>query len=123
MDLHLLAPGGEPRSDLDCHYQNCLGGSLDWGVIGNRDDDPKLDLDDIPGVGPENINIKTPAPGTYTVFVHDYPYTTYEPSNAVTVKVHIGGALVFTDTRSVSGEDSDTYFCEISWPAGTVSPL
>ena len=123
MDLHLLAPGGTPRTSSDCYFMNCVGGGPDWGVIGNDADDPALDLDDIPGTGPENINITAPAAGEYKVFVNDYPESSYTSANAVTVKVYIAGNQVFTDTRSISGEGSDTYFCKIAWPSGVVTRL
>ncbi|MBW1807555.1 MAG: choice-of-anchor D domain-containing protein [Deltaproteobacteria bacterium] len=125
MDLHLLAPGGTPRTNSDCFFSNCIGRwfTPDWGQAGYDGDDPHLDLDDIPGTGPENINIADPANGVYTVFVHDYPGNSYTSGNLVTINVYINGALVANFTETISGENSDWYVCEIDWPSGAVTPL
>ncbi len=128
MDLHLLAPGGAPRSDDDCYYVNCnesQGDVLDWGVQGNAIDNPRLDLDDISGTGPENINIDNPdaSGGGFTVMVHDYSSGGPTSPTNVTVNVYLNGQLAYTDTRAISGEDDDVYFAQIDWNAGTVTGL
>ena len=124
MDLHLLSPGGTPRTSGDCYFMNCTGFfPPDWGVNGYDGDDPHLDLDDIPGTGPENINISDPADGIYTVFVHDYPGSVNNTPNPVTVNIYIDGALVRTFNETLTTEDQDWYVCEIDWPSGTVTPL
>ena len=122
MDLHLLSPGGLPNTSGDCYYANCVGRSPNWGAAGVNDD-PSLDLDNIPGTGPENINISAPAPGTYKVFVYDHPNRTYQSGNAVTVNVYVDGASVFSETRTISGERTSEYFCTIDWPSGIATPL
>jgi hypothetical protein len=75
VDLHLLREAGRARpwrSDDDCHWFNCnvsASRRLAWGMSGTTDD-PRLDIDDVTGHGPENINIDRPTAGAYRVGVH-----------------------------------------------------
>jgi hypothetical protein len=120
IDLHLVREAGNLRSNQDCYYGNCVRNGLDWGPSGS-DGDPILDLDDVAGTGPENINIDTPDNVIYHVWTHDYPSSRRNSSTDITVNVYLGGVLEFTDTRSVVDEDSETEFCEIDWAGGTVT--
>ena len=87
VDMHLLAPGGQFFDcPLDVYFSNK---SPDWGQPGDLRDDPFLDLDDVDGFGPENLNIEAPVPGVYTLIAHYYdrhgqlqtPQTTFEISS------------------------------------------
>jgi hypothetical protein len=126
MDLHLTMNNAAYLSEGDCYYGNCVTSDgfsmLDWGSPGETDD-PHLDLDDIERVGPENINIESPAAGTYQVVVHDYPGSVYEAANEVTVRIHLGGEMVYEETKSIEGEDSYVVFADIDWPSGTITPM
>lgn len=123
MDLHLLAPGGTKWASSDCHWQNCVDAGLNWGDRASSEDDPSLDLDDIPGTGPENIRIASPADGEYTVLVHDYSGSRYRGPNPVTVNIYVAGVLVWSDTRAMEGEDEWESFASVSFPDGVVTPL
>ena len=94
---------------------------LNWGEPGGEDD-PHLDLDDIERVGPENVNIESPAAGSYRVVVHDYPGSVYAGINEVTVRIHVGGVLVYEESKPIVGEDSYVPFVQVDWPSGVITP-
>ena len=98
MDLHLLHPEATNwHTALDCHYANCVGGGgLPW-YSSDEADNPRLDIDDVSGYGPENINIDNPEPGIYRVGVHAY----FGDSESVTVRVYCGGST--TSPRATYG--------------------
>ncbi|MEC7985486.1 MAG: choice-of-anchor D domain-containing protein [Myxococcota bacterium] len=122
MDLHILRPGGTLNSNNDCYYANCVGNFLDWGVAGYPDDDPSLDIDDIPGTGPENTNILDPESGMFEVYVHDYPGSVRYESNNVTVRIYLSGVLAWEGSKEISGEDSYVHFASVSWPDQEITP-
>ena len=61
----------------------------------------------------------------YTVVVHDYTGSTIDvyTGNEVTVNVYLNGSLSWTDTRTIEGDGSYTYFARIDWSAGTITSL
>lgn len=122
MDLHLVQGQAPLESELDCYFANCVGTGIPLGVEGAADD-AFLDLDDVPGVGPENINIASPSPGSYRVVVHDYPGSTYTRSNRVTVRIMLDGVVAWEGSKDIGGEDTYTDFARIWWPEGTVEAL
>ncbi len=76
VDVHLLHPDADRwfHESLDCYYANCDSRFhvLDWDEPGT-DDNPRLDLDEVDGYGPENINIFAPVTGqAYRVGLHFY---------------------------------------------------
>lgn len=114
LDLHLA------RNDADLFTPtddaNFCNGSPNWGVAG-VDDDPRLDLDDQGGFGPENINILTPVDDDYLVRVH---YWTENGDDVVvaTVKVFSYGVEVFSGQRAMQfNEVWDVG--QVNWPDGT----
>jgi hypothetical protein len=122
LDLHLVAPGGVLgdyggcpaecadeawcSEESDLHVSTCRSSGLDcafanrapeWGPtfggLSGRVDDPRLDVDDVRGAGPEVISMNQPAPGTYRVLVHYCRDRSGEPSLA-TLKIFDQGILV-----------------------------
>jgi hypothetical protein len=85
------------RSDgLDCAFANR---SPDWGGAGGarngRADDPRLDIDDVRGEGPEVVSLNTPPDGTYRVVVHYCLDRIGEPTDA-TIQVFDQGIAIAT---------------------------
>ena len=126
MDLHLIQDSAPFESDGDCYYANCVRWDgewgLDWGIQGVGEDNPALDLDDIDGTGPENINIFRPAGSTYQVVVHDFPGSVRQRPNDVTVRIYLHGELRYQETKTIEGEDSRTPFATIDWANNEVIP-
>jgi hypothetical protein len=65
VDLHFKHQNANERwgssaGTWDCYFQNT---SPDWGNVGDFLDNPSLDIDDINGAGPENINLDRPEVG------------------------------------------------------------
>lgn len=131
LDLHLLSPLAENWFQIgyDCYYASP---TPDWGQLENSADDPSLDIDDINGAGPENINLDGPqntdalgAP--YLVGVHYYNSRDrvtgqdYGPSFA-TVRIFIEGELAWDYTdggnpgeKEMEAEDHFWDVAQISW--------
>lgn len=118
VDLHLLRDGGiwndEPG---DCFWQSL---SPDWGVPFDASDDPSLDIDDVNGWGPENINLNNPAAGDrYHVGVHYFTDQGYGASYA-TVRLYLGGVLVEELRRKRIVSQQFWHAFELQWPSRRV---
>jgi hypothetical protein len=99
IDLHLTR--ATPHTSGWCGVDDCYfgGTSRNWG---GGDRNPSLDIDDLEGFGPENINIESPGDGNYTVGVGMY---THDSDSTVTVKIFVGGALEFEGFQLMGNDD------------------
>ena len=81
-------------------------------------DDPRLDLDDVEGGGPENINIRAPGNGTYRLGVHYYTDDDFGAST-VSLRVFCAGRIVaeigpvVLQPAGLGGEDPESEFWEV----------
>jgi len=108
LDLH-LTEGGYDIFDKpeDCFYCNK---TPSWGES-TSDDDPRLDIDDLGGYGPENINVYQPVDGDYTVEVHFFAEHG-DKTSVAHVKVWLEGAQVWDGVQALTRNDV--------WPVGTI---
>lgn len=113
LDLHLAQDGDELYADPgDVNYCNP---NPEWGD-GGLEDDPRLDIDDYYGYGPENINIDEPQDDTYTARVHYY-VENGDGDTSATVKVYTYGELVGTYSKIL--ERNDVWdVAEVTMPSG-----
>jgi hypothetical protein len=131
IDLHLFK-GSSPGwcSDTnDCYYGDCKSDPFgftqtpDWDGIAptppatKTAGDPSLDIDDLCGFGPENINIDQPVNGSYVIGVDPYSpgggdctAGSFTPTD-VEVKVFLGGALAGQFTNHF---DADNVFWTVA---------
>jgi hypothetical protein len=125
VDLHLLhpdAPAWFSASQAgDCYYANCVGG-LNWDGPG-VEDNPRLDLDDVDGFGPENINITEPVVGnTYTVGVHYFTADGRSADTEAYVRIYCG--TIATDpvyeVGPVTIEDHGSSYWNDFWRVATI---
>ena len=122
VDLHLVNQGaGLFDQTQDCYFGNCVSG-LDWGVSGPAGN-PTLDLDDVQGFGPENVNIEAPTDGaTYKVSVH-YWSDDGLGSTTATIRIYLSGQLQFEAAQSLNTTGRTWDVADIAWPSGTITPL
>ncbi|MEE2643477.1 MAG: choice-of-anchor D domain-containing protein [Myxococcota bacterium] len=126
VDLHFLHPNA-PRwnaSPDDCYY---LNKNPDWGDAG-APQNPSLDLDDVTGAGPENINLDDPEDtsefaGNYRVGAYYFRNlgagfgASWGPSD-VTMRIFLGGELDIEVTNRLEDEGDFWYVGDIVWTPG-----
>ncbi|MFT5993794.1 MAG: hypothetical protein ACI82G_002799 [Bradymonadia bacterium] len=122
VDIHVLHPNGCYNDPIwDVHYRNT---DAEWGIIGESDDNGKLDRDDTDGAGPETVSIDRPEEDTlYKIAVHYYADNGYGVSRA-SVVVFIFGTPVF-EMRDVELRATD-YWWEVAtilWPEAIVAAV
>ncbi len=116
VDLHYLADNGAffdtatSPDGPDCHY---LRKNPDWGDAGtglpdgDATNDPILDVDNIDGHGPENINhdvlFDTAAP--FLVGVHYYADKGISGPVNARVRIYVSGSLAFEKTATLSCQE------------------
>lgn len=128
VDLYLLHPHADGKwraADYACYFHQP---APDWGEPGDARDDPTLDIDDVNGAGPENINLRAPeetAPlgGLYHIGVHYYrsirrdETSTYGASEA-RVKIYLGGDLAWDDKALLRRTDDFWDIGRLEWANG-----
>jgi hypothetical protein len=121
VDLHLIGPNGQMWTcEGDCYFSN---GNPNWGDQTTDLDDPFLDLDDVDGYGPENINLEAPAPGTYKVWVHFWD--PHEGSDArATIELYSYGNLMGSYGPSELRSVNDVWeVVEVDFPGFVIRPV
>lgn len=127
IDLHIIQRDGEGRycaalgsggtlsttsceQHNTCYFGGCQGGGgPDWDGDSTTTSagDPSLDIDDLCGYGPENINVDAPISGRYLVAAHFFGFTGCPGSGSIsaTIRVYLDGALAFVGTRTLVEEE------------------
>jgi hypothetical protein len=123
VDLHLLHPNANDNWNLppwDCFWQNK---TPNWGASGDSSDDPSLDIDDIDGAGPENINLDNPEAGaSYKVGVYYFSEDNFGRSYA-TIRIYIGGVLAHEAERKPMDNQEFWHVANIDWPGGQITTV
>ena len=120
VDLHLKRANSEWNSNSDCYYLNM---NPNWGTLGNSSDDPSLDIDDVNGLGPENINLDNPESSVlYRVGVHYYHDNEMGASFATT-RVFLDGILALELAEKRMYHNNFWEVATIDWNLHTVIPI
>ncbi len=131
LDLHLVNVSQGDMvygADSDCFWKNCkptcipandcqpiLWSDAEAAFQGGN---PRLDVDDTNGLGPENISLDAPLAGRYRIYVHYYSLVSpdvVEPTTA-TIRIYIDGVLRNQYHRFI--EPSDLWrVAQVEWTA------
>ena len=91
----------------DCFWSNCKTNERgpEWdGLPGRTAGDPFLDIDDVSGFGPENINIDEVVPGSYGFGVSTYSNPFSGDAAVVTMRLFIFGRLAGVWQEEIESE-------------------
>lgn len=119
LDLHMLKEGGQPFThEGDVYFSNR---TPDWFPIPEQN--PRLDVDDSGGYGPENINVGKPAPGSkWTILVHYWnKQTDGDPFTIASVRVWAKGQQVVDVSQTFEEDQTLWTALEITWPEDELS--
>ena len=102
----------------DCYFfnQEPVWFSSDPVATGSN---PRLDIDDTNGLGPENTNIDDPEPGTYRIAVH---YWRGSAPTRNTVRVFLNGLQV-AEYRRTLNDQQKWLVADIKWGEGGTGTL
>jgi hypothetical protein len=126
-DLHVLREDGRAFThDGDCYFSNRqpeqTAETPSWSI--NPDENPRLDVDDNRGYGPENVNLKHPAPGSrWTVLVHYWNKQTAGAATATaTVRLFAYGRQAIELTQNFEDDQQMWTAVEIVWADAPLLP-
>ena len=146
-DLHLVYASPIPASEgtayhttWDCYWKSCKTNCDQFSIRPCENPtqwfpdfpafegpNPRLDIDDTFGLGPENINIDSPAEGLYKVYVHYYAIGSAEDSvrSYATLRIY-GNGLLKAEYQRVLEKNQLWSIAELDWRVDTglsVSPI
>lgn len=132
LDLHVIRSGGAfCDCATDVHYRDC-GRTPNW-FPSTPGANPRLDVDDRAGFGPENVNFDGDGPerfvpdGNYRIAVHyfssnagvsSWPTTT----TRATVRLYVYGLLAAEASQSLTADGELWVAGALAWPEGTFTP-
>lgn len=121
VDTHVLAPNGQMWScNGDCYFSNP---NPNWGDPNRWEDDPFLDVDDVDGFGPENVNIQEPANGTYRVVIHYWDTHGGNPPNTTVEVLSFNRPVASYGPVRLDDVDDNWDVVDIDWPGVVVHDL
>lgn len=136
-DLHVVYAGtGDVvyGSQSDCFWKNCRPSTctranactpVRWftDVAAYEGPNPRLDIDDTHGLGPENVNISEPRAGQYRVYA--YYYGLVDPADdptQVTVRIYVD-AVLRAEYRRTLRRDDLWAVAQITWEDGRTAQV
>jgi hypothetical protein len=130
--LHVQLVWDHPTADLDLHFMRSTGPVFNhasdcyfsnrfptwWGGDSADPRNPRLDVDDQGGFGPENVNVREPEPGPYRVAVHYWNSKTEgDPAALATLRVYVHGQLAMEQNHFFSQDQEMWTVADIDWPS------
>lgn len=127
--LHIQLVWDHPTADLDLHYVTGRSGLFDHSTdcyfsnrfpswyVDNPDFNPRLDVDDQGGFGPENVNVVEPPAGIKTIYVHYWnSRTNGNPATTALVRLYVRGQIAAEVNHTFSEDERMWSVLEMDWP-------